>query len=133
MSRTFMFGVLAILVVLLGVMANVVGPKSPKEPDPDVMKKEAESRQKAQAEEIKTRQKMMVTMMKRRKEDAAKASHTARAKPATGRPSSGMEISSDWFKKRKDGTQGLAALEATPQVGSTAAIAPSPHGPPLAP
>src|SRR5438874_12576325 len=112
MSRTFMFGILALLVVLLAVMAHVVGPQAQKpEEAPQAAQKQQVTQQEAMKKQSDERRKMMQKMTEQKKHEMAQAKGHKPAKPAA--PQAGtMDISSDWFKKRTDGSQGLASLEA---------------------
>jgi hypothetical protein len=113
MSRLFLAGVLAVLLGLLGVMANLVSPKA-KGPDPaEAAKVEAAQKQK-QEDQMSKQQQAMKDMMKQH--SSAKASPEgnghlpSRPKSPTPSPNKGMQVTSDWFVSRPDGAAGIKKL-----------------------
>ncbi len=131
-----MFMVFAVLVVLLGVMAYIINPKpqTPPESDPAQMKKMQERQAEAQKHEVEERKKMMEEAMKHMKKANAKS---VQAKGTTAPPKGGMDISGDWWKKRKSGETGIEQLQKENQTNSASAApsAPTPvpavHSAPL--
>ena len=128
MSRILMVLVLAILLGLLAVMANIVNPKPAPPPSVEQQQaKETEQRamqEKALEQEKRERKNMMAMREKKTKEWQEKQrkieqqlagkkklpSPKESTEPPTSSPTS-MEISHDWFKKRQDGEQGLKDLD----------------------
>ncbi len=128
MSRILMVLVLAILLGLLAVMAQIVNPKPPPPPtaaEQEAKQKEQQGQQKkAMEQEKKERVNMMKIRDTKAKEWAEKQKkieqkYATKKLPASSIPTepapipsaTSMDISHDWFKKRQDGEQGLKALE----------------------
>jgi hypothetical protein len=122
----FMFGILGILAVLLGVMSYVVTPKPPAPPTPEEQAAKQEQQKMIMQEQSKQREKEMKKMMaiQKQMDKAAQASKVAKPNSKLGglpppQTSPGgspqiagqMDISENWFKKRQDGEIGLAKLE----------------------
>ena len=125
MSRILMVAVLAILLSLLAVMANIVNPKAkepPKPPDPAVQAKEQEAREQKEREMMKEQMTKRQNEFKKRQEQILRQeqasgittnlkSRPKSMKPVEAAPNpTAMDISSDWFTKRKDGSEGLTHL-----------------------
>lgn len=110
MSRIFMFGILAILLVLHGVMGYAVNPKPPEPPKPP---SQAEMADKAEKEKVasdkmmRDRQKMMERMMMRKRAETVKHRSEYEKKHPVNEP----YIEWDWSKKRQDGDKGLVMLD----------------------
>src|SRR2546426_4995056 len=115
MSKGLLLAMLATLVILLGVMSYVVGPKPKPGESPEdqaKMKTHAEAEQKQTEERDK---KMMEAMKQHKAEIAAKAAKGEKTAPEKAaapkkRPkvtAGSMDISNDWYKRRQDGEQGL--------------------------
>jgi hypothetical protein len=120
MSRGFTFGILGILVVLLGVMSYIVSPKKTPEPAPEDTAKAAKQTKEVQEKQSEEFRKRMKDMMKQRTEMAKKRQNVAKQaeklKSATPpgkrqKPAYGMDISGNWFKERPAGNAGIQQLE----------------------
>ena len=133
MSRMFLAGILAILLALLGVMANVVGPKS-KETEKG-LPPQPPAQQNARDKKLKDDQSKLKSAMSSKsmpidpgnaaegKALAAKMGSNTSSKPggATKNPNlKGMEITSDWFEKRLDGSAGIEKLDKEAQEEANA-------------
>lgn len=126
MSRILMFAVLAILLSLLAVMGNIVNPKPkepPKPPDPAIGAKIRNEQEKKERQMMQTQMKKRQDQFKKQQEAVLKEEEASGMKTnLKSRPPlpktdvapnpTAMDISSDWFAKRKDGSAGLSELAA---------------------
>jgi hypothetical protein len=112
MSKLFLAAVLAVLLGLLGVMANVVSPK-PKEPDPEVKAKMEAAQKQSQDDAIKKQQDQMKSLLNGKQ--AAKVEEPPQGHlppPPKGLKTGpkGMAITSDWYQSRPPGDAGIKKL-----------------------
>ncbi len=129
MTRPVTFLILAVLVVVLGAMSYIVRQAGKPEPPKPPEMTEAE-RQKATQErmrqEAEARKKMIEQAQKMQQQQAAQQSAsgkpagkpgarpvnpTAPEPPKNTVPPGALDISEDWFRKRKPGEQGISELE----------------------
>jgi hypothetical protein len=134
MSRTFTIAVLVVLVALLGIVTNVVKKASiPEKPtaeqiDAAAKAQQEQAKKQMQEQEVKMRRQMMEQRKKaeeQRKtlEKQAKQNQTA---PRGSVTPGGMDISEDWHKRRMDGEEGIAKLQAAAQQAQKNAPPPQP-------
>ena len=129
MSRGFTFGILAVLLVLLGVMSFAV--RSATQPDKPSPEEEAKMQQQQQQQQQKDRMKQEVAERKKMMQMREESMKKLKKNPAKSAPMS-MDISSDWFKKREPGETGIekiskAAAEADKPAAVPAAASSSPE------
>ena len=119
MSRVFLAAILAVLLGLLGVMANIVSPK-PKAADTVDKSKMQEMQKKAQTDDLANRQAEMKQRMKMEtaintqaepKPRLPKRPETAKLPMGKTHKQTGMQITPDWFESRPDGAAGIKKLE----------------------
>lgn len=127
MSRILMVAVLAILLGLLAVMANIVNPKPAPPPTPEQHEHQEETKQAAQKSALESEKKERAKMMEMRKkmsnewqkkQQKLAEQYKGKNKPPSmptapgGMPSPvAMDITHEWFKKQPDGEKGLQHLE----------------------
>ncbi len=147
MSRLATYLILAILLVVLGAMSYVVERAGKPEPPKQPTAQEAAAQRKAMEERMKQEaeaRKKMLQAIKVSQQAAKKGAKAGKpgerpinpTAPPPGKtkntvPPGALDISEDWFKKRKPGEQGIRELEKAQQEQQTAPT-PSPS-PKLAP
>ncbi len=121
MSRVFMYAILGVLVVVLGAMSWVVERAGKPEPPKTPTAQEAEARQKAMDERMKQENAARAKMMEglknsaeaRKKGGKLPINRTAPEPPKAEKgklPAGALDVTGDWFKKRKPGDVGLDQL-----------------------
>ena len=122
MSRLFTYGVLAVLIIVLGAMSWVVERAGKPEPPKTPTAQESEERQRAMNERMKQEQAARAKMMEsltqpaseRKKGGKRPVNATAPEPPKQekGKLAPGaLDVTGDWFKNRKPGAAGLNQLE----------------------
>lgn len=143
MSRVFTFAILGILIIILGAMSYVLEKSTKPEPPKPPSAKEIAEQQKRMQEQMKQQaeaRKKMVEAARKQAEAAKRAAQkgtrpinpTAPEPPKAKNtvPPGALDISEDWFRKRRPGAEGLKELQKkaqqqTPVVPPPPSIAPA--------
>ena len=126
MSRVLMIGVLAILLGLLAVMANLVNPKKepPKPQDvaaqakaQEAMQTQQEAMMKKERDQRQNEWKKQQDAIQKKEQASGLQTNLSKRRPGLSQPPTApnptaMDITHDWFTKRKDGAEGLQELSA---------------------
>jgi hypothetical protein len=114
MSRGFIYGILCMLIVLLGVMTYLLNPPPEKPPEsPKTAETTAASKEDPRQKMVKEMNEMRERMEKfaKSQKESAKAAKAGKGsaqsnKPLT-QPPIQMDIRWDWYKDRPDGASGV--------------------------
>lgn len=143
MSRVLTFSILGVLLIILGVMSYVVEqagkPEKPKQPTAEEMHQHEREMQERMKQQEEARKKMLETIKQQQEKGGKKVAAEPEGKrpinptapePPKGKnplPAGALDITEDWFRKRKPGQAGIKELEELSKQESSATFSPPPQ------